>query len=1118
MTKKSLPRKTNIFNGHVQITGRLLRASVLTALVCSHTMNAYSEVFRNEKVRLPKNATSVQVILDEIERQTNYLFVINSNVTTNRNVSLKSRETTVPEVLNEIFADTPVQFSIVENNILLSETAQNQQADQFLLKGTVRDAKGEGLIGVNVLIKGASQGTITDVDGKFSLEAKKGETLIISYTGYISKEIKVTDTAPVNIVLEEDNILLDAVVVTALGIKREAKSLTYNVQEVKSGELTNVRDASFVNSLAGKVAGVNINQSATGIGGSSRVIMRGTKSLFGNNDALYVVDGIPLPSLKTSQPEGIYGSPDGGDSEGISNINPDDIESISVLTGSAAAALYGSSGANGVVVITTKSGKEGRMKVNYSNSTQFMNPFVMPDFQNTYGASKGTYFSWGNKLSTPSSYDPKDFFQTGYNETNTVSVSGGTSRNQTYVSASAVNARGIIPNNTYNRYNFTMRNTAHLIKDKLTLDLGASYIIQDDKNMVAQGQYHNPLLPIYLFPAGDDINKFKVYERYNAERNFDTQYWTYGDQGFSMQNPYWIINRERFQNDRTRYMFNATLDYRILDWMKVTGRVRVDNNEATYTRKINASSSTLFASENGNYMNMNTIDKNTYADAIMNIDKRFDWLGVTANIGASITDTKHEQTGYEGHLLTVPNLFTFHNIDTSHPETKALQDNYHENAQAVFATVQMSYRSSLFLDLTARNDWVSTLAFTDNEKKGFFYPSVGLSAVVTEMADLSSAGISFLKVRGSYSEVGNAPMRFVTSTTYAINGGILETLPNVPATFLKPERTKSYEAGINMSLFNNKLRADVTYYNSDTYNQFFTFAMPPSTGYKNFFINGGKVNNWGIEASLNYKESIAGFTWSTTGTFTMNRNKIKELLKEGTVNPITGSPINTDELEVCNSGTYKMILKQGGTMSDIYVSTLKTDHHGNIKVDQQSGAIATDPNNWIKAGSAAPKCNIGWSNSFQYRGFELGLLIDARIGGVGVSATQALMDRFGVSQTSADARENGGVNVNGGMLNPEAYYSVVGGGTTGVLSQYVYSATNVRLREASLSYNFPAKWFNGTIEALRLSLTGRNLFMFYNKSPYDPEITVSTGTYFQGIDYFMQPSLRNIGFSVNVQF
>ena len=405
----------------------------------------------------------------------------------------------------------------------------NQQSG-ITVKGMVMDVKNEPLIGVNVLVKSTATGAITDLDGAFSLKAKKGDVLVVSYTGYTTQEIVVKDNLPLNIILKENLTELNEVVVTALGIKKETKALTYNVQEVKAAELVTVKDANFMNALTGKIAGVTINTTSSGVGGGARVVMRGTKSISGNNNALYVVDGIPLPNLSSTQPSDLYtGMGQSGD--GIASFNPDDIENVSVLTGAAAAALYGSDAANGVVMITTKKGEVGKLSVNVSNSTTFSSPFVLPEFQNTYGSETGEYASWGQKLTTPTDYDPADFFQTGYNINNSISLSTGSETNQTYFSAATVNARGIVHNNDFDRYNFSVRNSSDMLNNRLHMDLSFMYMRINEQNMLSQGQYFNPLVPIYLFPRGDDIEKYQTFERYNASRNFKTQYWPYGDQG-----------------------------------------------------------------------------------------------------------------------------------------------------------------------------------------------------------------------------------------------------------------------------------------------------------------------------------------------------------------------------------------------------------------------------------------------------------------------------------------------------------------------------------------------------------------------------------------------------------
>lgn len=1073
----------------------------------------------NIRITIKKAEITLQNALVEVERQSKLSVAYNqSQLSGQRQLSLNIVNQPLESALKTILKGTGFSYKLTDKYIMIvpEKKETNSQASKTV-KGKIVDENGEPLIGVNVAVDGTTTGTITDFDGNFSMSAFANSTLKVSYIGYATQLVAVSDKEFYSITMRPDNEVLDEVVVTALGIKRETKSLTYNVQEMKAADLTTVKDASFMNSLAGKIAGVTINQSASGIGGSTRVVMRGLKSITNDNNALYVIDGIPMSSMRSNQEKSFYENADGGDSDGISSINPDDIESMSVLTGAAAAALYGSQGANGVVLITTKKGEEGKLRINYSNDTQFMSPLVMPEFQTTYGSVEGEFASWGAKKNA--TWEPKDFFQTGFTETNSIGLSAGNDCNQTYFSAASTNARGIIPNNTYNRYNFTLRNTTELIKDKLTLDMSASYVITNDNNMMSQGQYHNPLVALYLMPRGDDLNKYKVYERYNSEKYYDVQYWPYGNQGMAIENPYWIVNRENMSNHKSRYMFSANLNYKVFEWMNVVGRMRIDNSNDTYERKISASSDQLFASEYGNYMNMKSGYKNTYGDVMAQINKRWENWGITANVGASFNHQMYEMTDYEGHLATVPNFFSFNNISKNGANTKAEQAGYTDNNQAVFATFQLGYKSWAYLDLTARNDWFSTLANTDNEKSGFFYPSVGISAVVSEIVDLSKVYISFLKVRASYSEVGNPPMRQITVPTYAVKDGVVNTSSRLLNPDLKPERTKSVEVGMNLRMFQNLLNIDFTYYNSNTFNQFINYTMPPSTGYSNYMLNGGKVNNWGIEARLGVNTNLGPVKWNSNLTFTMNRNKVIYLLPGGATNPITGEPISITEIEPFNpQGSYKMIVKEGGTLSDIYVTGLKRDYQGNVKVNPQTGSVETDPNTWIKAGSTAPRFNWGWNNSFSWKGINLSFLIDARIGGVGVSATQAKMDYYGTSKKSAIVREDGGVPVGGGRLTAEDYYKVAGSGMTGALANYVYSMTNVRLREATLGYTFPTKWFGNQIQNLTVSLIGKNLFMFHNKAPFDPELSASTGTYYQGFDYFMQPSVRSIGFSVKFQY
>ncbi|HEY4064724.1 MAG TPA: SusC/RagA family TonB-linked outer membrane protein [Puia sp.] len=1087
--------------------------------------DAHADGFSQSVTFYGKNV-AITKVFSAIEKQTGYtIFANKSLIKSVQPLSVSVTNMPLKDFLEMALRNQPIDFEIDNKTIFIKEklaaalppsaTALPPPPPPPLLDitGTIHTAEGTALQGATIMVKGARNSTVSDAEGHFAIKAEASSTLVISFVGYQSMEVPVKGRTTVDVVLQKSLTDLGAVVVTALGIKRKTRALTYNVQEINGAEVNTVKDANFVNSLNGKIAGVTINSSASGIGGAARVVMRGAKSLFGNNNALYVVDGVQLPDLTSVQPNDVFQGA-GSTGDGISNINPEDIASISVLTGPAAAALYGSQAANGVILITTKKGVSGKLNVSLTNNSSFFSPFILPKFQNEYGSDPGSYSSWGDKLVTPSTYQPKDFFQTGTNVTNTLSMSTGTDKDQTYLSAAAVNATGIIPNNKLTRYNFNVRNTSSFLDDKLNLDLGLMYINGLEQNMLSQGQYFNPLIPVYLFPRGDDIRKYQVYERYDPARNFKTQFWPFGDEGFQMQNPYWIVNRDFFNNDKKRYVFSAGLKYNLADWINITGRVKLDNNNTVAEKKYDASTSGLFASPAGAYYNNNASTQQLYADVLANINKTFfhDYT-LSANIGTSYLDTKYSSTGYGGNLLSVPNLFNFVNVNPA--LATPTQDGYHDQTQSVFASAELGYKNMLFINATGRNDWASALVNTT--ARSIFYPSVGASGIISDLVGFHSDAVSYIKVRGSYSEVGNAPQRFITIASYPILGGFPSTSSYLPATGLQPERTKSFEAGLNLKFLRNKINLDVTAYQSSTYNQLFNPTLAPSTGYSSFYINAGEVSNKGIEASLGVTEKFGRLGWTSNATFSLNRNKIVKLLTNYT-DKTTGQMVSVDSLSVGGTGSYMEALVKGGSIGDIYVTTLQTDGHGYIDVGSVTQSVVAAPNTYIKAGNASPRYNIGWRNSFDYRNFNLSFLVSARIGGVGVSITQAIMDGFGVSQASAQARDKGGALVNGYRIPAEGYYSITGGGVGGIGSMYVYSATNVRLGEASFGYTFPGSFFNNKLQGITLSAVGRNLFMFYNKAPFDPESTANTGTYYQGIDYFMQPSLRSLGFSVKVQF
>ena len=995
---------------------------VLT-LVCIPVTGVQAQT---QKVSIKMENVRMKQVMNEIERQTKFLFGINDDVDVNRLVTVNVTNQSLQAALDQMVKGTDITYQISSSNIILSKKQAKLPVD---ISGTIRDINGSPIVGATIVIRGTSIGISSGSDGSFSLQIPPpaaSRQLEVSYLGYETLVVDVGNRTAFDLTLQESSAEIEQVVVTALGIKRSEKAVAYNVQQVKAEDLTTVKDANFINSLTGKVAGVTINTSSSGVGGASKVILRGNKSISQSSNALYVIDGIPMYN---------FGGGGGtefdsrGATESIADINPEDIESMSVLTGAAAAALYGSEAANGAVMITTKKGQAGRLKATFSSNTEFLNPFVLPDFQNRYGTglngqrSGSSIYSWGEKLRREAryGYTPNDYFETGHVYTNAVTVSGGTDKNQTYFSAASVNSDGIIPNNEYDRYNFTFRNTSYFLKDRLKLDASASYIYQKDQNMTNQGVYSNPLVPAYLFPRGENFDLYRRFERYNEGTKLMEQFWSTDMEGgdLRMQNPYWINYRNLRNTDKKRYMLSFSASYDILPWLNVAGRVRLDNSNSLYTQKLYASSNTTITDggKNGHYTEARAYDTQTYADLMVNINKTFgeDW-SLNANIGASIK--------------------TF----------------------------------------------------------------------------------SYLKIRGSIASVGMPFPRHLTVPTYEYDATnkVWKDKTHYPIGDLKPERTITYEVGLDARLWQH-INLSASWYRADTKNQTFDPSLPPSSSYTTIYLQTGHVRNTGVELSLGYDNQWRDFRWTTNFTYSWNKNEIRELAANA-VNPVTGESLNLTKLDIKGLGKAKYILKEGGTLGDLYTtSNLRYNENGYVEVDNAGNLQVTDEGEDIYLGSVFPDANLAWRNDFSWKGINLGVLFTARLGGVCYSATQANLDLYGVSEASAAARDAGGVLINGReMVDAQKWYQAIGS-QSGLPQYYLYSATNVRLQELSLGYTLPTKWFRDKMR-MTVSFVGRNLWMIYCKAPFDPEAVASTGLNYQGIDYFMMPSMRSLGFNVKFQF
>lgn len=1092
----------------------IMRLTAILTLVFTLQLSAktYSQSVTIKGKHLP-----LYDVFNSISRQTGYEFIYDEKLLEKAApVNLNMSQASLTEVLNACLNSKLFNYNIVDKTIVISPRAKAVEPIAVQpIQGKVTDAKGAPLIGVSIQVKGTTKGTMTNVEGGFTLAVNPGDVLIISFIGYESKQITVGNDTNIQVTLAIQDSQLGAVVVTALGIKRSDKSITYSTQQLDGLELTKAKDPNLVNTLNGKVAGLTISSSGSGVGGSAKVILRGNKSGLGSNQALYVIDGVPMNNTLTNQPTSVYGGNlayDGGDP--ISNLNPEDIENISVLKGASAAALYGSQGANGVIIVTTKSGKAGRTLINFSSGFNITQAAYKPEFQDHYGStSQGAAQSWGNKItSAPNNLSP--FFQNGTNFTNAISLSSGSEKMQTYFSYANTSAKGIEAGNKLGRHNLDFKETGHFLNDKLTASADINYMTQKIDNTPLSGLYYNPLTGLYLFPRGQDIRPYKdQFEKPDPSRNFlNVQNWPFDED--VQQNPWWILNRNTNSLTRNRILANANLKYDINSWLNVQARGSIDRIADVYEQKIYASSQKAVAPANGLYNYNNSTTTQQYGDLIANFNIPVNDFKITGVVGGSIRDVKTTgvflNSGQDG--LYIPNVFTVQNIKTLNGRNSGTQLENHGQWQSVFASANISYKEWLFLDLTARNDWASNLAFTP--QMSYFYPSAGLNVLLSQLVKLPEQ-ITYAKIRGSYAIVGNSPLVYQSNpapNTLGTGGTPIVSIAE-PFRSLKPEKTKSLELGTEWRFFDSRLSIDLTYYKTNTTNQTLQIKSPTATFFDTYFINAGNIQNQGVEAVLRYDVlRHTKLQWNTGINFATNDNKIIEL-----------SPLSDRfTLSGASGANYASQFKVGGSFGDIYGTVLKHDDQGRVMIDA-SGKPIKQGGDMVYLGNANTKWQLGWNNNFVFNNFTLSFLIDGKFGGKVMSVTQAMMDYYGVSKVSGDARDNGGVQVNGvdptgkavTTVKAQDWYSVVGG-REGVSSEYLYSATTVRLREASLGYTVPVA--NSFLKTLKFSLTGRNLFYFSKKAPFDPEQTMSTANGLGGVDVFMLPATRSYGLTLNASF
>lgn len=1003
---------------------------------------------------------------------------------------------------------------------------QRAQAQQTARTGKVTNTTDQKpLVGVTVLNLSTQLAGHSDKDGNFSIRAAEGDRLKFSLIGYKPTELSVAASTVLNVSLAQENFTIDEVVVTALGIKRETRGLTYATQQLSGSAVNDARDNSgnIMSSLTGKVAGAVITTAASGPGASARVVLRGNKSISGNNNALIVVDGVPYDNSSAQQATGTtynYGT-----SDGAANINPDDVESINVLKGPSAAALYGSRAANGAILITTKQGKSGRYTIDYNGSAFFDQVNLLTRFQNTYGRGNGGVSganvgeSWGPQAQTYKN-NVKDFYENSATFNNSISTYGGTEKLQGYVSYANNKIGGIVPGNTLKRNSLNLRINTELIP-KLKTDVKLNYVNQQIDNRPRLGDMGIPI-EAYIIPRDMDKNELMDYETIDPNTGQPLRkYWS----GSAIyDNPYWSTNRTSVNEIRNRITAMGSATYQLTDWLNIMGRYSFDRYDDNTDGSFFASTVSVGdVRKGGKYYETNARYQESNLDFLINGKNPLtEHIAITYSLGASTLRRKYSSFQNMANGLSIPNEFSLKMATT--PEFLAITG-YERRLNSIYASTQLAFDNTLFLDMTARNDWTSTL----KAPHSYFYPSVGLSAIVNELLHLP-AWVNFGKIRASYSQVGNDADPYLLRQLYSFGlgagNGFISRSPIKAIPDLKPEMTKSFEVGLDMKFFENRLGFDLTLYKSNTVNQLLFLGLPMASGYSRQYINAGDIENRGLELQLTATPiKRERFAWETTLNFSSNTNKIITLHEK------------TKRANITDNNRYAtVVVNEGEKYGDLYGYAWKRDVGSGKFVVDGSGLPVVEANQ--KLGNFNPKALLGWSNSFSYRNFTLNTLVDARIGGEIVSGTSAYLAAFGVADYTAMYREGGLIldAVDGsGDANTQAitaqqlWTRVSQNGRDGWGEFFTYDMTNVRLRELSIAYRFDLKK-NTVFKNAQLSLTGRNLFFFYRgkskldipgigkiKNPIDPEAALGAGNY-QGVEVGLPPSVRTFGVNLKLTF
>ncbi|CAG5019030.1 TonB-dependent receptor P3 [Dyadobacter sp. CECT 9275] len=995
-------------------------------------------------------------------------------------------------------------------------------AQERQLTGRVINERGTGLSGAIILLKGSDKAISSDANGNFSMGVASHDTLIVSMKAYSTREVPVTGSmTTVNVALEPDANMQNEIVFTALGVQIDRKSLPYASQQISGDELRSAAQINFADALSGKIAGLDIKVSSSGAGGSTRAVLRGDRSLQGSNEPLYVIDGIPMVNNKGSQPDTWGGGNDGGD--GLSMINPSDIERINVLRGANASVLYGSQGANGVILITTKKGKEGKVSVNFNSSTVFEQVSGLPKFQYRYGTARDDY-NWtpvGTAVVKSDDYQKgyiEDFFQTGVTAANGVSISGGNAKTNVYFSYGNVSSKGVMPTSSYHKNNFSFRQSTRLLNNRITISSGVILSSEVSRNRPGAGYDNNPLTGLYLFARERDFNNYKEnYAIFNPNRNLYKMNWYSTEE--KQNNPYWEINKNPKLQSSKRIIANAKISYDILENLKFEVRGNIDYNNVLDDKRYAAAGNPVTVSPNGTWNYAKYTDQSIYTDGIFTYNKRFGKLSLNALAGLSY----QENIYYDGMTvkngtvsLQYPNVFTFANMPYNIMFTEDAR--YRKiSKKGAFANLSVGFKDFLFLDLAGRNEWDSTKDNIGGQSN--LNLSIGGSAIISQMVHLPDA-ISLLKIRASLSQATNEVPYNIEGSLITIAGaggpggtGGLNVITRAAYSKLKPEKVLTNEYGIEAYFFQNRLGLEFTVYNGVSTNQFLVLPGIQGSGAAIMYFNAEKITNKGLELTLNAEAFRTDhFTWNTSLNTSQNQNKIVELIASRPNYQIGGD----------NEG-FASLSKTGGSINDLYVYHFARNTAGQIILS--TGGVPTKEATQTKVGNVNPKFLLGWNNNFRYRNFFASVLVNGKLGGVVLSKTEAFLDSYGVSERTAAARDDGKMAINGvkpegtavTSIEPYTYYSAVGDRNK-IMEPYVFSRTNVRLGQFVLGYSFKQKSANPVFKDASISVVGRNLFFFYKKAPFDPEQAMSTNNALQSADVFGMPSTRSYGFNLKFSF